>query len=539
MVRVSTSTRTGPRFLPDAYALDALTDRLRVAPAYLPRLWWIGPAAVLVLAALLRFVGLAHPNAIVFDETYYAKDGYSLLHYGYERSWSADANGTFVAGSPETPLGTPEYVVHPPLGKWMIALGMALFGDDNPVGWRFSAALFGTLSIALLMWVAWMMFRSITLASIAGLLMAVDGLHLVQSRLALLDVFLMFWLLAAFACLVADRIASRRKLARLVAAAASPGAGGSGTVPSAAFLRHGPWLGVRWCRVAAGLCCGAALGVKWNALFFVAAFGIMTVLWDIGARRAAGIRNWFTGALLKDSWAAAIAILGTGLATYLVTWSGWFASSNAYDRNWAAEHPGQGVQWLPPVLRSLWEYHRSAYEFHTHLDAPHTYASPAWQWLILARPTSYYYESSSTACGQSQCSEAILNIGNPLIWWSAAVAMVFVLIWWILKRDWRMGAIFCVFAVGYFPWFAYPDRTMFYFYALSFLPWLVLGLTAILGLGLGRPGDSVRRRRYGLVVVGGFLCAVLLISAHFWPIWTGSVLTYDQWREHMWFRAWI
>ena len=105
----------------------------------------------MVVAALLRFVSISHPNAMAFDETYYAKDGYSLFHFGYERQWPENANDSFLAGNPVQPSDHPEYAVHPPLGKWMIALGMLLFGDDNPLGWRFSAALFGTLSIAVLM----------------------------------------------------------------------------------------------------------------------------------------------------------------------------------------------------------------------------------------------------------------------------------------------------------------------------------------------------------------------------------------------------
>lgn len=530
------SAAPGPRFPTGAFTREALLDRLRALPVPLPRWGWVFPALVLVLAAALRFVGLTHPNAVVFDETYYAKDAWSLWHYGYERSWPDGADASFVAGHPVSPEDQGSYVVHPPLGKWMIALGYVLFGDSSPLGWRFSAALFGTLSVAVLMWVAWMMFRSVTLTGIAGLLIGIDGLHLVESRLALLDIFLMFWLLLAFACLVADRFSARHRLAVLLAAQAGPG----GAPPSAAALRYGPWLGIRWWRIAAGVCCGAALGVKWNALFFIAIFGIITVLWDIGARRAAGIRGWFTGALLKDAGPAFVSIVGIGLVTYLATWVGWFRSDGAYDRHWAEQHPGEGIGWLPASLRSLWEYHRSAYAFHTGLDSPHTYASPAWQWLILGRPTSYYYEAEhAAACGAQKCSEAILNVGNPLIWWTGAAALVLLILWWILRRDWRIGAILLVVAVGWLPWFAYPHRTMFYFYALSFLPWLILGLTAVLGLALGRPGDSVRRRRYGLGVVGLFVVAALLISAHFWPVWTGQSIPYEDWYAHMWFTGWI
>ena len=202
------SAAPGPRFPTGAFTREALLDRLRALPVPLPRWGWVFPALVLVLAAALRFVGLTHPNAVVFDETYYAKDAWSLWHFGYERSWPDGADASFVAGHPVSPEDQGSYVVHPPLGKWMIALGYVLFGDSSPLGWRFSAALFGTLSVAVLMWVAWMMFRSVTLTGIAGLLIGIDGLHLVESRLALLDIFLMFWLLLAFACLVADRFSA-------------------------------------------------------------------------------------------------------------------------------------------------------------------------------------------------------------------------------------------------------------------------------------------------------------------------------------------
>ena len=75
-------------------------------------------------------------------------------------------------------------------GAWQFS------GDNNPFGWRVSAAVIGTLSVALIAEVGWLLFRSMTVATIAALLAAVDGLMLVESRLALLDIFQMFWILA-------------------------------------------------------------------------------------------------------------------------------------------------------------------------------------------------------------------------------------------------------------------------------------------------------------------------------------------------------
>ena len=497
----------------------------------------MAPTLIVLLAGVLRFYNLAHPNAIVFDETYYAKDAYSYVHYGYELSWTKDANASFVAGHPSGILpDSPEYVVHPPLGKWMIAAGMAIFGDNNPFGWRVSAALIGTLSVALIAYAAWLLFRSVTVSTIAALLATVDGLMLVESRLALLDIFQMFWILATFVCLLLDRIHARRVLARNIAEAARQH---QGELPP---MSWGPSMGLRLWRVAAGVCAGAAVGVKWNSLFFIAAMGLLTVFWDMNARRIVGLPKWGLTALVRDGIPAFVQMIGVGLLVYLSTWAGWFQSSNAYFRHWAQENPGKGLLWLPEDLRSLWEYHASAFKFHSGLSSPHTYSSQAWQWLILGRPTSYFYESpklGSAGCTVKSCSEAILNIGNPAIWWAFIPAALVGLLVFLLKRDWRFGALLLVFGAGYFPWFMYPTRTMFYFYALSFEPFLILLLAGALGLCLSGARGSVVRARIGVTAVVLYLVGVLVVSAYFMPLWTAQVIPYEQWYSHMWFKSWI
>lgn len=519
------------------YGLDSLLDALTVAYIRAPRWGWVAPTLIVLLAGVLRFYNLAHPNAIVFDETYYAKDAYSYVHYGYELSWTKDANASFVAGHPSGILpDSPEYVVHPPLGKWMIAAGMAIFGDNNPFGWRVSAAVIGTLSVALIAYAAWLLFRSVTVSTIAALLAAVDGLMLVESRLALLDIFQMFWILATFVCLLLDRIHARRVLARNIAEAARQY---RGELPP---MSWGPGMGLRLWRVAAGVCAGAAVGVKWNSLFFIAAMGLLTVFWDMNARRIVGLPKWGLTALVRDGIPAFVQMIGVGLLVYLSTWAGWFQSSNAYFRHWAQENPGKGLLWLPEDLRSLWEYHASAFKFHSGLSTPHTYSSQAWQWLILGRPTSYFYESpklGSAGCTVKSCSEAILNIGNPAIWWAFIPAILVGLFVFLLKRDWRFGALLLVFGAGYFPWFMYPTRTMFYFYALSFEPFLILLLAGALGLCLSGARGSVVRARVGVTVVVLYLVGVLVLSAYFMPLWTAQVIPYEQWYSHMWFKSWI
>ncbi|MEZ2389790.1 dolichyl-phosphate-mannose--protein mannosyltransferase [bacterium RCC_150] len=529
-----------------AFSAEALLARLigsiqswRDYPPSL-RLWyWLIPALTAVIGGILRFVRLDAPHSLVFDETYYVKDAYSLLVSGYERSWPDKANDSFNAGNPNVLLNTPEYVVHPPVGKWMIAFGMWLFGSDNPFGWRFSAALIGTLSIFLTALIALKLLRSHILGAAAGLLLAVDGHHLVMSRTSLLDIFLMFWLLAAFGALLMDRDDGRRRLAaRLDALARTTGDGR----PTAAQLASGPWLGFRWWRLTAGICLGLAVGTKWSALFFVAGFGLMTVFWDMNARRIAGIRSWASAGILKDGVPAFFTMIPVACAVYLSTWTGWFLSSDAYYRQWADSNPSAMWGWIPGALRSLAHYHMEAYNFHQGLTTSHPYAASPWSWLVMGRPTSFYYESpkqGTPGCDFPSCTSAILSVGNPVVWWGATIALFVVLFWWAGRRDWRAGAILAGVAAGYLPWFMYPERTMFYFYALSFEPFLVLALVYGLGLVLGKSDAPPWRRRSGLYLVGLVVVLAVLLSAFFYPVWTAEIISYQDWRMRMWMPSWI
>lgn len=522
-------------------AYDALVLRRRLLGERLPvgLLGWLLPLAVMVIGGVLRFVRLGDPATLVFDETYYVKDAYSYLLSGYEREWPEEPDADFNSGNTGIILGSPDYVVHPPVGKWMIAAGMALFGSDNPFGWRFSAAVVGTLSILFIALIAQRLFGSPILGAVAGLLTAVDGHHLVHSRTSLLDVFLMFWLVVAFGALLLDRDRARRKLAEKVSvlAAASP----TGR-PSAADLRYGPWLGFRPWRIVAGISLGLALGTKWSALPYIAVFGLMTVLWDMNARRIVGVHRWITGAILRDGLQAFVSMVPLAAVIYLATWTGWFLSTDAYNRQWAADHPAPAWEWLPPSIRSLADYHRAAYTFHEGLGSEHPYESTPWSWLVMGRPVSFYYKGDLGAeegCAVDACSRAITSVGNPLIWWSAAIALIVLVFYWVGRRDWRAGAILAGVAAGYLPWFLYPERTTFFFYAIAFQPFLILALVYCLGLVLGGPSDPPGRRRLGLLLVGGFVAAAVLLSAYFLPIWTAELIPYSQWRLRMWMPSWI
>ncbi|WP_370111394.1 dolichyl-phosphate-mannose--protein mannosyltransferase [Streptacidiphilus sp. MAP12-33] len=512
---------------------------------------WIGPLFITLFAGVLTFWKLGTPNAIIFDETYYAKDAWSIWHFGYERNWADNAN-TLIMQSPQhipTPTG-PEFIAHPPAGKWVIGLGEQIFGL-NPFGWRFMVAVLGTLAVLMVCRIGRRLFRSTLLGCVAGLLLSVDGLHYVMSRTGLLDQMVMFWALCAFGLLLIDRDRSRARLADLVGATAdNPDAPPDHARATAARLGWRPY------RLLAGVCLGLDCATKWNGLWFVAFFGVMTVLWDAAARKTAGSRRPYLTALLHDAPWATFSMVVVALLTYVASWSGWLATSGGYDRNWAAGRKGLSpdsigplhnlpqfdMTWVPESLRSLWHYHSEIWDFNTNLHTPHTYMSNPWSWLVNARPVSFYYESPTlgkSGCTVAQCSSEVLGIGTPLLWWTATFALLYCLYRWFFRRDWRAAAICVGVAAGYLPWFQWQQRTIFLFYTIDFEPYLALAVALMIGAILGHARARGDRRLLGAIGAGVLILAIMANFLYFLPLYDAQVIPIDSWRARMWWPTWI
>jgi dolichyl-phosphate-mannose--protein O-mannosyl transferase len=133
----------------------------------------------------------------------------------------------------------------------------------------------------------------------------------------------------------------------------------------------------------------------------------------------------------------------------------------------------------------------------------------------------------------------VIALGNPVIWWAAVLAL-FHQVWrWAGVRDWRAGAALCGFLAGWAPWLAFQERTVFAFYAIVFLPFMVMALTLSLGTVLGPASATRERRTNGALAVGLFLLAAIVAAWWFHPIWTGQVITYEQWQMRMWLPTWV
>jgi dolichyl-phosphate-mannose--protein O-mannosyl transferase len=501
---------------PPATAVSRRPREALRPPPMTDRLYgWLFPLLITVLAGALRFYRITSPPAVVngkvtftFDEVYYTTDAHSLLQFGVER-------GQHCVG--------PGLAVHPPLGKWMMAVGEWMFGyidcagkphGDPALGWRFSAAVVGTLAVLIFARTARRMFRSTLLGCFAGLLLSLDGMELVHSRTGLLDIFLLFWILAALAAVVRDRDWGRERLA---------------DGRKLGFWR--PW------RLLAGFCLGCAMATKWTGLYAAVALSALVLAWDIGARRAADAPRPARAALRRDAggWLTNFIVVPT--VVYTASFTGWFVTHTGYMRN----DYGKGFY---NTWRAWWHWHQWAYDFAATLTTRHPYQSDSpFQWLVQGRPTLFAY-TSPKGCGSTACSATVLDVGNPAIWWVAILAVLGCVWLWLARRDWRAALVLVGVAADILPWLPYPQRTKFNFYALPMLPFLILGLCVMAGLILGRLRDPVSpagetRRLVGSLAVGAYAMLVLVAFGYFFPIWTNETISHSAWQARIWFPGWF
>ena len=420
----------------------------------------IAPILIAIAAFLVRIINLGSPKGLVFDEVYYVDGARDLLKYGVE------VNGS-----------DPEFIVHPPVGKWLIASGIKLFGD-NEFGWRFASAVFGTLLILLFARLVHVLFYSPLLTALAAALMALDGLLLVHSRTALLDLFLTF------------------------------------------FTLLGVLLWHRNRHIWAGIAFGLAIGCKWSAIYFVAIIGLVAVYRILIAH---DIRKTLKPIAAKFAQYGLLPVF-----VYTLTWAGWFMSDRGWSRQ-SSKNP----------LSSWIHYHSEMLNFHTGLTATHPYQANPWSWLIMGRPTSFFYDSPK-GCSAENCAQEVLALGTPLLWWVGSIAIAVVVGYWIKslinhRIDNAANLVVLGLAAGYLPWFAMQQRTVFTFYAIIIEPFLILAIIYCAKLLLASGLKPVVSQS----IVGGVLALIVVCFLYFIPLFTGQIITYEDWNLRMWFKSWI
>ncbi len=435
------------------------------------------------LALALRLIRVTTPRGLFFDEPYYASEACSL----------AGATGT-----PCIPNAIPE---HPPLGKLLISLGIRAFGF-NPLGWRIAAVVTGTLTVTLLYVLTRKLLGSALGATVASGLLAIDFLHFVQSRLAMLDVFVVFFGVAAFLFAVMDRdalLAGRSALR---------------TASVAARVLGRPW------RLAAGAAAGAAAASKWSGWLFLAGLLVLTIAWESSTRRGTGRhendRREAFGRMLREE--APSMLVGLAIVPLLVYVASFIGSIHG---------PFLAVPWSRGSwVREFMGRQRFSLLYHLRLGRSHPYTSPGWSWLLLKRPIAYQFKILPSGRYQE-----VLALGSPLVWWAGILALAAVAAGWLRKRDpaGPEGLILAGFAWSYLPWLAAGSTrsTSFLFYLLPAVPFL--------SIALAYTATLMARSLAGKAAFALFSSAAVLLFAFYYPVLAAVPLSPSSWDRRILF----
>jgi dolichyl-phosphate-mannose-protein mannosyltransferase len=456
-------------------------------------------ALITLVGGILRLFRVADPHQFVFDEVYYAKDACT-----YVKS-SLEACG----------LDTGQNEVHPPLGKWLIAGGIKLFGFDS-LGYRIGVVLAGTLAIALLFLLARKILGSLLGASLAAGLLAIDPLHFVQSRTSMLDIFVPLFAVAALLFVVYDR-------ARLLKAVASGSLGG----PRLGILGR-PW------RLAAGIAAGAAFASKWSGAFVIVAVIALTITWEISARRPRGWIRAVFDTIKEEGPTIVLSCVVAPLLFYVATFAAVSDSTGWNDQNDPSKKNPRELG--GPVLtapwtndswwESVWAENSFNWKFHRELESTHPYQSEPWSWILLKRPVTYFYQEADPEGNVRE----VLAIGSPFVWWSSILALLYTTFQWLRrpKLGRPEGVILAAFAFTYGPWLLPLDRpAVFIFYFVAAIPFMCLALGYV-AVRIGRSWEAKAAIATFSVIALGFF-------AFYYPLLTKRPLQSEDWDKRLLF----
>jgi dolichyl-phosphate-mannose-protein mannosyltransferase len=443
------------------------------------RLDTLAVVVMTTLGAFLRGFRLTTPHRLYFDEPYYAKAACVFVEPLHRCGVNVTTRQDLV----------PE---HPPLAKWLIAGGIRLFGF-TPLGWRIAPLLFGIAAIPIVYLLAWRTIGSTAGATVSSGLVAIDFLEIVQSRVAMLDVFASTFGLLAFLFLALDREA---------------------ILGSPRGKPHGRGLFRRRWRLACGAASGAAAACKWEGWFVLAAAMCLALLWEGSAARRDSRGNLTRRVAAAQGPSLVVAFLIVPVAIYTLTFVGTVHGSLLI-------MPWQHGAWV----RALLHRQRVMLTYHISLSRTHPYISPPWSWLLLKRPVAYFFQSST---GHYQ---EVLGTGSPLVWWASVPALGIVAWRWLRAHDALAaeGMIVTGFVFCYAPWLLLSERRVtFLYYILPAVPFMCMAVGYVV--------MDVRPSIAGRGAVAGLAATSLLVCAFYYPVLTAASLSYNGWHSRMLFR---
>ena len=438
-------------------------------------------------------------NSTYFDEIYHARTAYEHLH------------GT-----------VPYEMSHPPLGKVIMSLGVAIFGMV-PFGWRVMGALAGILMLPVMYLLGKQLTKKSTFAFAAAAMLALDCQHFTQTRIATIDSYPVLFILLSWLFMLRfmQRDIVRQPVKKLLPDLALSG------------LFMGLGIASKWIGVYSGA--GLAVAFFWTIFRHMRMAATSAHLLKTEKNLSAEDKEILT---LRDQttmkrvlviclWCL-LFFVAVPLTIYLLAYIPYFAYAH-FDS-------------LKDYLTAVWNAQMYMFNYHSKpgLGMDHPFYSPWYEWIFNKRPMFYASSEYVTTPGWNY---ALFCFGNPAIWSAGLVGFVYALFMWAkrhrytLRRDgetlhwtatdWDVTMPFLLLAAlsQFLPWVLVPRGTYIYHYFAT-TPFLMLSITVLFR-------DITRRfPKTGKWLLGIFLGVCLVMFVAYFPYASG-VLTPTWWLDFM------
>lgn len=448
-----------------------------------------------LLGVVLFLINIQFPRTHNFDEFHYIPAAKKFIEMKDNPNWE-----------------------HPPLAKMLIAPGLLLFGD-RPFGWRFMAVLFGALTLSGMYAWGYSLFKNEKSALYVTLLTLFDQLLYVQARIAMLDTFMIAFLVWSFALMTfawneREDIARKRRLLLW-----------TGVLMGLATACK--WFAVIPLTLTAGW---------WMVFFLIHHFNITPSSTSKHEKKKKKKKDRALGTipppandkeeLEEVSWidphaAEGIGLIHLFLALAVIPFFTYFATFLPFLLYDHTPHY---------TLMDLWNMQGEMYAGQLRVVSAHPYNSVWSDWAILKRPIWYAFDREGTA---SESVRGVLLLGNPLIMWTGLLAIVFCGIQAISKKSRTAMIVFTAWCGFYFCWAIIPRKVNFYYYYYPAGLTLSLALTYVFDEANRRFGTKIQAVRWI------YLGAAFGLFVYFFPVLAALKIPADGFIQYMWFRTWI
>ncbi len=454
---------------------------------------WVLIVLLLILGIATRFYHFGQPNQIVFDEIYFSKfvTDYFKGEYYFD--------------------------IHPPLAKLLMAGGAKIAGAEAPIAFdfknigkeytdnfykylRFIVSIFGALLPFIIYLFTKELSKNKIAAFLAGLFVIFDNAFLTQSRLILMDIFLLFFgFLGLWLLLLAKK---QRPFSK-------------------------SWVVLS---ILSGLSLTAGFAVKWTGLIFIGVAGFILLFDWLKTKRGRVFFGqvailFFVGFIFYYS----VFAIHLGILSYAGDGDAFMTPSfqktlvgNKYYEDASIKPAGTFLKFL--------ELNKVMYTANANIKATHSYGSQWYTWPLLLRPIYYWF-----GAGEGNQSARIYLQGNPFIWWLGLVVFIYWLFWLVRQffqkikdSDFFPILLLMVGYIGNMLAYVFVDRVAFLYHYFPSLLFLMIGLAIFFSKYFYK----------SRVVLTSLILIIILFFQFFAPLSYGLPLTEASFQERIWFKSW-